>query len=38
MKKENRLEMERANKNGQRVFGTLLVIFAIGAIIKLFIL
>lgn len=25
MKKENRLEMERANKNSQRVFGTLLV-------------
>ena len=30
MKQENREEMERANKNGQRVFGALLVIFVIG--------
>jgi hypothetical protein len=38
MKQENREEMERANKNGQRVFGALLVIFVIGAIIELFVL
>jgi hypothetical protein len=38
MKKINKLEMQRANKNGQRVFGALLVIFIIGAIIELFVL
>ena len=32
MKKENRLEMERANKNGQRVFGTLLITTALVAL------
>jgi hypothetical protein len=38
MKQENREEMKRANKNGQRVFGALLVIFVVVAIIELFVL
>lgn len=29
MKQENREEMERANKNGQKVFGALLVIIVL---------